>query len=351
MMSEALAHNPRTLIHIAPYLRRRSVNPIEIFKRAGVSPSALLDPNGWVPRDLCFRLGNEMYAATGEPFPGAAVGGRFKLEELGTWGTAVSAAATLREACETAASGIALLHQGTDLRLLASDSHVALRFAFAGRSGVYPRQHVLGALAVLRSLALLAGVPEAVGAQFTQRYERASDRLEETFGPSLAFGCDWDAIVIDRAILDFPLAMPNAASNGTDLVETAAILGMLVREMLPYRKVTIDRVAGLLRMSTRTLQRRLSDWGFSFEEIVDDVRRVEAIRRVTTSDGTAIEIAFMLGYSDQAHFIRAFRRWTGQSPRKYAARAYASLPGSAAPHSRALLDRAGGETPLHSRSG
>ena len=121
--------------------------------------------------------------------------------------------------------------------------------------------------------------------------------------------------------------------------------------MLPYGNMTIDRVAGLLRMSTRTLQRRLSDWGFSFEEIVDDVRRVEAIRRVTTGDGTAIEIAFMLGYSDQAHFSRAFRRWTGLSPRKYAARAYASLRGSGAPHSRALLDRAGVETPLRSGSG
>jgi len=41
---------------------------------------------------------------------------------------------------------------------------------------------------------------------------------------------------------------------------------------------------------------------------------------VLTRDGSAIEIAFMLGYSDQAHFTRAFRRWTGMAPRDYAKR-------------------------------
>ena len=74
MLGEGFAHNPRTLLHIAPYLRSRSVSPIEIFKRAGISPSTLLDANGWVPRELCFRLGNEMRKVTGERFLGADVG-------------------------------------------------------------------------------------------------------------------------------------------------------------------------------------------------------------------------------------------------------------------------------------
>ncbi|HUU66983.1 MAG TPA: AraC family transcriptional regulator ligand-binding domain-containing protein [Methyloceanibacter sp.] len=318
MPDETFAHNPRTLLHIAPYLRSRSVNPIEIFQRAGVSPSALLDANGWVPRDLCFSLGNEMYAATGERFPGASVGRLFKLSDLGSWGTAVSGAATLCQACEVAASGVGLVHQGTDLRLVESNGRAILSFAFAGRSNFDPRQHILGALAVLRSVALRAGVPEAVGAQFTQPYERAGEHLEETFGSSLAFGRDCDGIVIDRAILDFALLNANGASNDSDPVETATTLGALLRRMLPYGNVTVESMATHLGMSTRTLQRRLRDFGFAFEEIVDDVRRVEATRRVVTGDGSSMEIAFMLGYSDQAHFIRAFRRWTGMPPRDYA---------------------------------
>jgi AraC-like DNA-binding protein len=50
------------------------------------------------------------------------------------------------------------------------------------------------------------------------------------------------------------------------------------------------------------------------------VRRLEAIRRVATGDGWAIEIAFMLSYSEEAHFSSAFRRWTSMVPRDYARR-------------------------------
>lgn len=317
MLAESFAHNPRTLLHIAPYLRSRGVSPVEIFKRAGISPSALLNANGWVPREVCFRLGNEMYAATGERFPGAAVGRMFRLTDLGPWGVAVAAARTLRQACETAVNGIGLVHQGTELRLQSSGRFATLSFAFQGRSRVDPQQHVLGALAVLRSIGLLAGIPEAVGTQFTQPYERAGDRLEETFGPSLRFGHATNGIVIDRDVLDFPITPIGPGRDGADPVETAAGLGGFVKEILPYGNVTLERIAGMLRMSTRTLQRRLRDFGFSFEEIVDDVRRSEAVRRVRAGDSSLIEIAFMLGYSDQAHFTRAFRRWTGMPPRDY----------------------------------
>jgi AraC-like DNA-binding protein len=77
-------------------------------------------------------------------------------------------------------------------------------------------------------------------------------------------------------------------------------------------------VAAHLRLSVRTLQRRLRDWGFSFEELVDDIRRAEATRLVSERRYSAMEIAFLLGYSDQAHFTRAFKRWTGLPPRHYA---------------------------------
>jgi AraC-like DNA-binding protein len=318
MLSDTLAHNPRTLLHIAPYLRSRSVNPLEIFKRAGVSPSALLDANGWVPRELCFRLGNEIYNVTGERFLGADVGRAFALSDLGTWGAAVSGATTLRQACAAAANGIPLVHQGSDLRFRTEGRYGILSFAFVGRSSLEPRQHILGVLAVLRSVALLAGVPDAIGTRFSQGYERTGERLEKTFGSSLEFGCAQDAIVIDRAILDFPTAGSPRRASHADPLETARTLASHLREWLPYGEISVEGVAAYLRMSTRTLQRRLRDWGFSFEEMVDDLRHAEAVRRMATGQESMMEIAFVLGYSDQAHFTRAFRRWTGMAPRDYA---------------------------------
>jgi AraC-like DNA-binding protein len=323
-LSKTFAHNPRTLLHIAPYLKSRSVSPTEIFNRAGVAPSALFDENGWVPRDLCFKLSTEMQKVTGEDFLGAEIGRSFRLQDLGTWGLAVTGAATIRQACETAVTGLSLLHQGTDLRFRTEGRIAILSFAYLGRSSFEPRQHILGSLAVLRNIALLADVPEVVGTRFSHDYKRAGERLEETFGPSLQFGCAQDEIIFDCAILDLPVKGPPEGKGHDDPVETASALASLVRELLPYGPVSIERVASLLRMSTRTLQRRLWDWGFSFEEMLDDVRHAEAVRRLATGQETMKEVAFMLGYSHQAHFTRAFRRWTGVAPRDYAQRIFAN---------------------------
>jgi AraC-like DNA-binding protein len=55
----------------------------------------------------------------------------------------------------------------------------------------------------------------------------------------------------------------------------------------------------------------------TFEELVDEYRRDRACRLLTRADHSILEIAYSLGYSDPAHFTRAFKRWTGGSPRSY----------------------------------
>ena len=79
-----------------------------------------------------------------------------------------------------------------------------------------------------------------------------------------------------------------------------------MKQLLPYGRLTVEEVASRQGVSVRTLQRRLRQWGFSFEEIVDDVRRTEAIGLVLAGAHSTMEIAFLLGYSDHAHFTRAF---------------------------------------------
>jgi AraC-like DNA-binding protein len=112
------------------------------------------------------------------------------------------------------------------------------------------------------------------------------------------------------------------AASGTALVGYQAnapkLLLELLKELLPHGRVTIACVAAQLHISVRTLQRRLRDWDLSFKGLVDDIRRSAAIQLVLAGERTATEIGFMLGYSDQAHFTRAFKRWTGMPPRQYA---------------------------------
>jgi len=74
------------------------------------------------------------------------------------------------------------------------------------------------------------------------------------------------------------------------------------------------RMASLLGVSERTLQRRLADVGRSFTEIVEDFRREESMRLLCDDRIPLIEVASRLGYSEQTSFTRAFRRWTGTTP-------------------------------------
>jgi len=94
-----------------------------------------------------------------------------------------------------------------------------------------------------------------------------------------------------------------------------------VREMVARRLVAgrppIWTVARGLAMSVRTLQRRLAEKGWSYSELVDDVRGVMARRRVAHPRVPFGEVASDLGFAEQASFTRAFRRWTGLTPREY----------------------------------
>jgi AraC-like DNA-binding protein len=80
---------------------------------------------------------------------------------------------------------------------------------------------------------------------------------------------------------------------------------------------SIDDVAASLYLTTRTITRRLKDEGASFQQIKDVVRRDKAINLLTLYSLPIKEVAERVGYSDPAVFTRAFRSWTGESPRKY----------------------------------
>ena len=79
----------------------------------------------------------------------------------------------------------------------------------------------------------------------------------------------------------------------------------------------ISVVAGRLGMSQRTLQRRLADQGFAYQDLVDRARRDLAERLLSNTDYGLADIAFLTGYAEQSTFTRAFKRWSGVTPATY----------------------------------
>ena len=184
---------------------------------------------------------------------------------------------------------------------------------YLGGSRHEPEQHVLGSLVVLRKIAMLAGEPGAVSVRLARRNSENLRGLEEILGTAIEFGCEHDAVVIDRDVLS--VRPHRAPPHATLHIDSARDVCALIRETLPHERPTKDRISHLMRISARTLQRRLNDWGIPFEELLDDIRKNQAMKLLEDGNVSVLEIAYLLGYSDPAHLTRAFRRWTGVSPR------------------------------------
>jgi len=89
-----------------------------------------------------------------------------------------------------------------------------------------------------------------------------------------------------------------------------------VLELLPSGVVTSDRLARHLAISKRTLERRLSEQGTSFTQIVRDCRSQMSEHYLRQTRLPLAEIGFLLGYRDTNSFYRAFKSWHGQTPQE-----------------------------------
>jgi AraC-like DNA-binding protein len=110
----------------------------------------------------------------------------------------------------------------------------------------------------------------------------------------------------DRQLADLPRTATVAA----------AVRALCLRDGFTG-ELALDAAAHWLRLSRRTLQRRLREEGTSLQQIVDEARRHLASRMLTESGLGIAEVAFALGFSEPGGLHRAFKRWTGMTPAAY----------------------------------
>ena len=111
-----------------------------------------------------------------------------------------------------------------------------------------------------------------------------------------------------------------------DLVTSVrqAVEALSSRERYP----SVRDTAEYLRVSVRTLQRRLAAAGVSHDALVAQARLATAAIVLEQTERKILDLALDLGYCNHANFTRAFRRWTGRSPRAYRSAHRPYLPGA-----------------------
>lgn len=318
MQNPELLINLRSFLQIAPYLAMRGVSPIEFFRRQGITPNIFQNPDIWLPRTHCFHIANAMAAVAQDPFAGAYVGHITDVSSLGVWGSSVLASGNVAQACAAAAIHAATLHQGGAVHVVTEGRSTRLIHRFTGAYGADPRQFILGSLAVLRKIPLMTGEPAAIRVHLKERGRKGDHVLEESLGAHLEMGSAYNMIEFDRELLGLPLHRPGPhAEKCTTALDAATRIAGLLIERIADPQLTLPALAAALRLSPRTLQRRLKYCGIDLRDLHDETRRGEALRLIMDSRYSATDIAYMIGYSDPAHFTRAFKRWTGQTPSRF----------------------------------
>lgn len=306
----------RSFLHIGPYLASRGVSTLEFFQRVGVCPNIFQTPDIWLPRAQCFHIANEMAAIAQDPFGGAYVGRLMELSSLGAWGNLILGSENVAQACAMAAIHAAMLHQGGEVRIVTEGRTTKLIHHFTGRLEADPRQFIFGSLAVLRKVPLMAREPSAIRVHLQASRGPGDDALEDCLGPNIETDAEYNMVEFDRELLEAPLQTLRDDSRKVTqaLQSTVDTAGLLIERISEQEGVNLKSVAREIGTSARTLQRRLKCSGVDFEDLRDETRRSEALRLIRLGRYSATEIAYMVGYSDPAHFTRAFKRWTGHTP-------------------------------------
>jgi AraC-like DNA-binding protein len=163
--------------------------------------------------------------------------------------------------------------------------------------------------------------------------------LEAHFRCPVTHGAPLDAIVIrgedldrpnrvgDRHIWNFLRSHLEESLGATEEDRIDREVVIHVAKSLSDGVPRLEQVARHLGVGSRTLQRRLSELGHSYQSLVDEARREVALRLVAEGRQSLIEVAFLTGFAEQSSFTRAFKRWSGTTPRAFREEAGSVPPG------------------------
>ncbi|WP_339513830.1 AraC family transcriptional regulator [Pseudomonas sp. RL_15y_Pfl2_60] len=141
-----------------------------------------------------------------------------------------------------------------------------------------------------------------------------------------------NALVFPKRLLSTPLSQADVQVRGmfdayADRLLADIKLGNSVLDQARLQLVKhlsqgapeLAQIAEQLAMSPRTLQRRLSEAGLSFNQLLEQTRKHMVLEYLADPALELSEIAYLVGFSEAGSLARAFRRWTGQSPHEYRA--------------------------------
>jgi AraC-like DNA-binding protein len=169
----------------------------------------------------------------------------------------------------------------------------------------------------------------AAHASFTHRPGDV-DEMQRVLGCPVCGGESWNGFALSRDSWQLPMRRRDPVLRGVLERHAEEVIARLpagddmtleirraIMLRIPQGEIEIQSVARSLATSARSLQRRLSAAGTSYQELLDSTRREAASRYLLDRSLSIGEIAYLLGYSEPPAFHRAFKRWNGITPHEF----------------------------------
>jgi AraC-like DNA-binding protein len=319
---------------IPDVLRKFGVAPGPPFSRAGVPLHAFNDPENRIAFDALGRLFAECAAATDCAHFGLLVGESFELGDLGAIGHLMRHSATAGDALRALLLHLYLHDRGAVPILINMDASFVLLGYSIYRHGTPGTAHLYDvAIAIgCTLLKVICGASwRAAHVQFSHGRPKNARPYRRVFGPNVRFDAEVSGIAfagswLDRAIPGadpalrekFMSAIRQARASST--MDFADIVRGALHQMVLSGTSSAESVALLFGIHERTLRKRLAAAGTSLQELVTQTRFELAKQLLENTQLPVSEIASALHFADNAVFSRAFRGWSGSSPRDWRAR-------------------------------
>jgi AraC-like DNA-binding protein len=282
----------------------------ELASRVGFSAEVLERPVERMPERLLFAI-SALAARELERQDFGLVAGRDQdLSVLGSLGASIEQSLTLFDAIRTCVRGLGRVSSHSHWWVERNAENLWFRRARIDGCDHGEEQGELYVIGLMTRIVRIA-----VGDTWTPAHTDTQQvgeldlrELEDT--TELRRGQPHTGIAIPLRLLPTPIPRPSGEAT---LEQLRDWLSSRARESLP----TIEEASEAQRVSPRTLQRLLAPHGLTYRRLVGQVRYDLALRALADPDASLCDVAQQLGYSDQAHFTRAFQQWTTLTPGAY----------------------------------
>ena len=316
---------------VAKALKAEGHDSAAVFRRAGLDPAKLQDPDARYPVAGMCSLWRLAVQVTGDPYFGLNAAGFWHPTTLNALGYAWMASDSLRDALTRMARYSRLVTTVADMTLEEFDDYFTFKIhPLIARSSV-PYESVDAGLATFVKMCRVSYWSDFDPLRvLTQRPEFDDPtRYVEYFGAPVEFSAPDNVLYFSKASLEahLPTANPRLARINDQIIaeylaqfdkeSTAMRVRAQLIDLLSAGNVSQHDVAGSLYMSLRTLQRKLSEEGTSYKDLLDETRRELANQYLRQACLSVSEVTYLLGFSEPSNFARAFKRWTGRTPSEF----------------------------------